>query len=167
MIFANSLLKKPKILAFKYWKTELLEELETMMFGKIRKGRLPKDAETEDQEEETNDEENNDDEENTGAENNDDDDDGEEENDNNGEEETDDDGEEENAGAQNDDEDDAENVDDREEPKNDDDQPSTKIKWTRPLVREKRGTPEKQGLQMIIGIILLNVHQMYFGIISY
>ena len=158
MIFANSLLKKPKILAFKYWKTELLEELEKMMFGKIRKGRVPKAAKTEDQEEET------DDEENTGAENNDDDDDGEEENDNNGEEETDDD---ENAGAQNDDEDDAENVDDREEPKNDDDQPSTKIKWTRPLVREKRGTPEKQGLQMIIGIILLNVHQMYFGIISY
>lgn len=65
MIFANSLLKKPKYLAFNYWKTENLEELEEMMFGKIKKGRAPKaekvkkkEEPEEDQEEENNDEEN-------------------------------------------------------------------------------------------------------------
>ena len=42
MIFANKLLKKPKNLAFEYWNTELLQELEEMMFGKIQKGRAPK-----------------------------------------------------------------------------------------------------------------------------
>ncbi|PWA66627.1 hypothetical protein CTI12_AA324110 [Artemisia annua] len=147
VIFANSLLKNPKILSLKYWKTELLEELEVMMFGKIRKGRAPKavktvnEGELEEAEEETNDDdaEKNDD---NGEEENDDDDDGEEQENDDTENNIDDDGAEqniddqyqiENAGAE------SQNVE----------QPSTKQRWTKNIVK-KRGTPEKLGLQMII-----------------
>ncbi|PWA61817.1 major facilitator superfamily domain protein [Artemisia annua] len=57
VLFANSLMKNPRTNAFEYWKTESMEELEEMMFGKgSRKRRICKEEEeTEDGEEETKD----------------------------------------------------------------------------------------------------------------
>lgn len=175
MIFANSLLKKPKNLGFKYWKTNLLEELEEMMFGKIRKGRAPRTPEEEEfKEEEEGEKELLEDENNDDVDENNDDDDDDEENDN--EEEENDDEQENNDDKENDD--DQENDDNQENPDNDDEEnhddqenagaegqnveePSPKTKWTRSLI-SNRLTPEKKDLQMTVGMILLNVHQMYF-----
>ncbi|PWA94510.1 hypothetical protein CTI12_AA056280 [Artemisia annua] len=154
VIFANYLLKKPKLLAFKYWKTEMLEELEEMMFGKIRKGRAPKAVKTVNEEElEEAEEETKDDDAEKNmmitVKENDDDDDGEEQK--NDDTENDDDGAEQNIdyGEEERDDDDQEQIQNAGAESQNVEQPSTKPRWTKDIV-SKRGTPEKLGLQMII-----------------
>ncbi|PWA65667.1 ulp1 protease family, C-terminal catalytic domain-containing protein [Artemisia annua] len=52
LIFANSVLKNPKIPAFEYWKTDKITELDEMMFGKERKRKVEEEDEEDDVEEE-------------------------------------------------------------------------------------------------------------------
>ena len=52
LIFANSVLKNPKNPAFEYWKTDIITELDEMMFGKDRKRKVEEEDEEDDVEEE-------------------------------------------------------------------------------------------------------------------